>query len=59
MTDNANSEWRSGDIEGKTWCVYRWKDSHVEYVTNTSEKIKRFRSRAAANEFATTLNSSN
>lgn len=57
MFDNANSEWRSGDLEGKTWCVYRWKDSHVEYVMNSSEKTKRFRSRAAANKAADTLNS--
>lgn len=57
MFDDANSEWRAGDIEGKTWCVFRWKDSHVEYVTNSSEKIKRFRSRAAANKAADILNS--
>ena len=59
MFDDANSEWRSGDIEGNTWCVFRWKDSQVEYVMNSSEKIKRFRSRSAANKAAAALNSPN
>ena len=58
MFGDANSEWRAGDIEGKTWCVLRWKDSRVEYVMNSSEKTKRFRSRAAANKVAENLNSS-
>lgn len=56
MTDNTNTEWRAGDIEGKTWCVYRWSDNHVEYVPNPSGKTKRFRFRSSAMAAANVLN---
>jgi hypothetical protein len=55
-TDNSRSDWRSGDLEGRTWCTYRWFDNHVEYVRNTSGKIRRYRSRAAAQKAAEALN---
>ena len=59
MTDNENSEWRSADNEGKSWSVYRWKDNKVAHLRNKSDKIKRFRTRIAANVAAEQLNSQN
>lgn len=56
VTDNSNSEWRSADNEGKTWSVYRWKDNRIIHLMNKSNKIKRFRTRMAADAAATQLN---
>jgi len=56
MRQDENTEWRDGDIEGKTWCVYRWSNNRVEHVMNELGNIKRFRSRNAARSAARALN---
>jgi hypothetical protein len=57
MSIATATEWRSADLEGKTWCVLRWiNNSSVEYIMSASGKTKRFRSRAAATNAAERLN---
>jgi hypothetical protein len=56
VIDNENSEWRTGDLEGKSWSVYRWKHNHVIHLMNKANKIKRFRSRQTADRAAFELN---
>jgi len=59
MLDDANSKWRVADNEGKSWSVYRWKDSQVVRLMNKTGRTKRFRTRMAANVAAEQLNSQN
>ena len=54
--DDQNSDWRVADLEGKTWSVYRWKQNRIVHLTNKTNKIKRFRSRMAADRAAFELN---
>ena len=54
--DNQNSDWRVADLEGKTWSVYRWKQNRIVHLKNKTNKIKRFRSRIAADRAAFDLN---
>ena len=56
MNANTDTPWRAGDIEGKTWCVYRWIDNCVENHLNAAGKTLRFRSRAAATRAAERMN---